>query len=55
METAIKPAGPPREGEYFLQWRSPLMPGPAFWYFKTKEEAQAARVQILTRRAQRWK
>ena len=40
MEVKIYPAGKPREGEWVVQWRSGIMKAPAFWYYKTKAEAE---------------
>jgi hypothetical protein len=32
----VRPIGAPR---YVVQWRAPIMPAPAFWYFETSDEA----------------
>lgn len=52
METKIYKAGKPKEGSFVLQWKSESMPGPAFWYFDSEEEAQAARAEMLEHRQQ---
>lgn len=49
METVIRRAGPPMVGKWALQWRSPSMSAPAFWYFDSEEEAQEARARMLDR------
>jgi hypothetical protein len=43
METIVEvyEAGPPLEGKWVLMWRTARMPTPAFWYFDTREEAEA--------------
>lgn len=40
-ETTVYPAGPQREGERVLRWRTASMPWPAFDYFPTREAAEA--------------
>jgi len=50
VETKIYPAGEPKKGEWVLQWRSESMPAPAFWYFESKAEAEAARERMKTGR-----
>ncbi len=50
MEAKVYQAGKPIPDKWALQWRSPSMPAPAFWYYDTKEEAEAARVQLIAGR-----
>ena len=42
METKVYAAGEPIPDQWVLQWRSPSMPAPSFWYFKTRQEAKEA-------------
>jgi hypothetical protein len=42
MRSEVYKAGPPRRGEWVFQWQTDAMPAPAFNYFKTKAEAEAA-------------
>jgi len=46
-EVKVYEAGPPREGEYVVQWRTPIMPCSSFLYFDTREAAliEAAALQ----------
>lgn len=48
IKVAVFPAGEPREGEWVVAWQTPSMPGPAFYYFKTVEQAAEAAVSYLT-------
>ena len=52
METKIYQAGPPRQGEWVLQWRSGTMPAPAFWYYSSQDEAESARAEMLNKRGE---
>ncbi len=47
METKIYKAGKPLINKWALQWRSPSMPGPAFDYYDSKAEAEAARARMI--------
>jgi len=50
VKAKIYQAGEPIPDKWGLQWQSDLMPGPAFLYFDTEEEAEAARVRIISGR-----
>ncbi len=51
MQTKVYKAGEPIPEKWVLQWRSESMPGPAFWYYKSRKEAEAAQARMITRRA----
>lgn len=38
-----KPCTPGFEGTWCVAWKSNVMPGPAFWYYRTRKLARAAR------------
>lgn len=41
LSTRVYAVDVPNEGpQWVLQWRTATMPGPAFWYFATKDEAE---------------
>ncbi len=46
VRASVFPAGPPREGEYVLQWITPNMSEPVNWYFATREEAEQEKSRL---------
>ena len=50
MKTKIYQAGEPMPDKWVLQWQSDSMPGPAFWYYDSQEEAEAARARMMAGR-----
>jgi len=38
-----------RDGQWVVMWQTPSMPAPAFWYYDTRQEAQAV-VERLTKK-----
>jgi hypothetical protein len=47
VQAKIYQAGEPITDKWVLQWQSESMPAAAFWYYDTKEEAEAARARII--------
>ncbi len=43
---SVRQAEAPRSGEWVVEWRSPLIAGPSYLYFATREQAEEAAKRI---------